>query len=321
MPHFDDAASIRSIPARRHREDAEAASGFSLFPDLRRSPALTAALPCPLGLAMSADTNNGSLSGKRALITGAAGGIGSAAARVFAREGARVALVDLAEPALRELSRELAQTTGRPADDFPVLPGDVTDAAEVDRYMSAAVERFGGLDALFNNAGIEGVVTGVQDYDDDVYDRVMHVNVRGVWLNLKRAVQFMLEGGGGAVVNTSSGAGLLGLPFMSAYVASKHAVLGLSRSAAVELAGSGIRVNAICPGPVGTRMMGSLAEQRASMSGLSVEEAHADFAGPIPMGRYAEPEEVAETVAFLCSDAASYITGTAISVDGGRTAL
>jgi NAD(P)-dependent dehydrogenase (short-subunit alcohol dehydrogenase family) len=270
---------------------------------------------------MSDQTNNGFLSGKRALITGAAGGIGSAAARVFAREGARVALVDLAEPALRDLSQELAGATGRPADDFPVLSGDVADAAEVDRYMSAAVERFGGLDALFNNAGIEGLVTGVQDYGDDVYDRVMHVNVRGVWLNLKRAVQFMLEGEGGAVVNTSSGAGLLGLPFMSAYVASKHAVLGLSRSAAVELAGSGIRVNAVCPGPVGTRMMGSLAEQRAGMSGQSVEEAHADFAGPIPMGRYAEPEEVAETVAFLCSDAASYITGAAITVDGGRTAL
>jgi NAD(P)-dependent dehydrogenase (short-subunit alcohol dehydrogenase family) len=270
---------------------------------------------------MSDATANGILDGKRALITGAAGGIGSAAARVFAREGARVALVDLAEPALRELSEELAETTGRPLEDFPALPGEVADAAEVDRYMSAAVEQLGGLDALFNNAGIEGVVIGVQDYDDEVFDRVMRVNVRGVWLNLKRAVQFMLEGGGGAVVNTSSGAGLLGLPFMSAYVASKHAVLGMSRSAAVELANSGIRVNAICPGPVGTRMMGSLAEQRASLSGRSVDEAHADFAGPIPMGRYGKPEEVAETVAFLCSDAASYITGAAITVDGGRTAL
>jgi NAD(P)-dependent dehydrogenase (short-subunit alcohol dehydrogenase family) len=270
---------------------------------------------------MSDGTSIGILDGKRALITGAAGGIGSAAARVFAREGARVALVDLDEAALAELSEELARASGRAPADFPVLPGDVTEAAEVDRYMSVAVERLGGLDALFNNAGIEGVVAGVQDYDDEVFDRVMRVNVRGVWLNLKRAVQLMLENGGGAVVNTSSGAGLLGLPFMSAYVATKHAVLGLSRSAAVELAGSGIRVNAICPGPVGTRMMGSLAEQRASLAGQSVDEAHADFAGPIPMGRYGEPEEVAETVAFLCSDAASYITGAAITVDGGRTAL
>jgi NAD(P)-dependent dehydrogenase (short-subunit alcohol dehydrogenase family) len=282
---------------------------------------LDSGVTVPAELAMTDGTGNGILDGKRALITGAAGGIGSAAARVFAREGARVALVDLDEAALAKLSEELVGASGRTAADFPVLPGDVTDAAEVDRYMSAAVDRLGGLDALFNNAGIEGVVAGVQDYDDDVFDRVMCVNVRGVWLNLKRAVQLMLENGGGAVVNTSSGAGLLGLPFMSAYVATKHAVLGLSRSAAVELAGSGIRVNAICPGPVGTRMMGSLAEQRASLAGQSVDEAHADFAGPIPMGRYGEPEEVAETVAFLCSDAASYITGAAITVDGGRTAL
>jgi NAD(P)-dependent dehydrogenase (short-subunit alcohol dehydrogenase family) len=270
---------------------------------------------------MSETTANGMLDGKRALITGAAGGIGGAAARAFAREGARVALVDLDESRLLELSGELASASGRSLEDFPALPGDVTEAADVDRYMSEAVERFGGLDTLFNNAGVEGLVVGVQDYDDEVFDRVMRVNVRGVWLNLKRAVRFMLDGDGGAVVNTSSGAGLLGLPFMSAYVASKHAVLGMSRSAAVELAGRGIRVNALCPGPVGTRMMGSLEEQRAGLAGQSVDQARADFAAPIPMGRYATPEEVAETVAFLCSDAAAYITGTAISVDGGRSAL
>jgi NAD(P)-dependent dehydrogenase (short-subunit alcohol dehydrogenase family) len=261
------------------------------------------------------------LAGKRALVTGAAGGIGSATARAFAREGARVALVDLDAEALTALAAELAGETGRTARDFVALPGDVTSAEDVDRYMSAAAERFGGLDVLFNNAGIEGLVVGVQDYDDEVFDRVMQVNVRGVWLNLKRAIPLMLEGGGGSVVNTSSGAGLLGLPFMSAYVASKHAVLGMSRSAAVELAGSGIRVNAVCPGPVDTKMMGSLAEQRARLSGRSVQDAHSDFAGPIPMGRYGTAEEVAEMVTFLSSDAASYVTGAAITVDGGRTAL
>ena len=126
-----------------------------------------------------------------------------------------------------------------PADRFPVLPGDVADAAEVARYMAAAVERMGGLDAVVNNAGIEGLVTGVQDYDDEVFDRIMRVNVRGVWLNLKRAVSLMLERSGGTIVNLGSGASLRGLPFMSAYVASKHAVLGMTRSAAVELGDRG----------------------------------------------------------------------------------
>jgi 3alpha(or 20beta)-hydroxysteroid dehydrogenase len=269
---------------------------------------------------MSEPAPVGALAGKRALITGAAGGIGRAAAHAFAREGALVALVDLDAAALEELSGELASESGRPAGQFLALSGDVADEGEVSRYMGTALERLGGLDVVFNNAGIEGLVTGIQDYDDEVFDRVMRVNVRGVWLNLKRAAALMLEAGGGSIVNTSSGAGLRGLPFMSAYVASKHAVLGMTRSAAVELAGSGVRVNAICPGPVGTRMMGSLEEQRAELAGSSVEEARAGFADPIPMGRYARPEEVAETVVFLSSDAASFITGAAIAIDGGRTA-
>lgn len=256
------------------------------------------------------------LKGKRALITGAAGGIGSATARAFVREGASVALVDRDAAALESLRSEL----GGAGDRVVALTGDVADAADVDRYMSEAVDALGGLDVLFNNAGIEGLVTGIQDYDDEVFERVMNVNVRGVWLNLKRAIRFMLDGDGGSIVNTSSGGGLRGLPFMSAYVASKHAVLGMTRSAAVELGGSGVRVNAICPGPVGTRMMNSLEEQRAASAGVSVEEAHAVFEGPIPMGRYATPEDVAETVVFLSSDASSYITGAAITVDGGRSA-
>ena len=261
------------------------------------------------------------IDGKCVLITGAAGGIGSATARAFARAGARVALVDLDGQALGALAAELAESSGRPPEWFPVLTGDVSDAADVERYMSAAAGAMGGLDALFNNAGVEGLVAAVQDYDDDAYERVMRINVRGVWLNLKRAASLMLERGGGSIVNTGSGASLLGLPFMSAYVASKHAVLGITRSAAVELAGSGVRVNAVCPGPIGTRMMGSLEEQRAGQAGVGVDEARAGFTGPIPMGRYGEPEEVAATVVFLCSPAASFITGAAITVDGGRSAL
>jgi len=252
------------------------------------------------------------LEGKRALITGAAGGIGSATARAFAREGARVALVDMDEEALASLR----------GDQFVALRGDVADAADVSRYFDEAVDTLGGLDILFNNAGVEGLVCPVQDYDDDAFDRVMRVNVRGVWLNLKRAVQIMLEQGtGGSIVNTSSGGGLRGLPFMSAYVGSKHAVLGLTRSSAVELGGSGIRVNAICPGPTDTRMMKSLEEQRAERMGVSAEGSEGGFSAPIPMGRYGTPEEIAETVAFLASDGASFITGAAIAIDGGRTAV
>ena len=269
---------------------------------------------------MHPDRAAGLVAGKRALITGAAGDIGSATARALAAGGARVALVDLDADALVPLRDDLAGASGRPAAAFPALAGDVTDADHVRRYTDAAADAMGGLDVLFNNAGIEGPVVPLMDYTEDDYERVMRVNVRGVWLNLKRAVALMLQGGGGSIINMASGAALRGLPMLSGYVASKHAVLGLTRTAAVELGEAGVRVNAVCAGPIDTRMMQSLATQAAGHGDGTVDEAHAAFVAPVPMSRYGRPEEIAELVAFLASDASSYMTGAAISIDGGASA-
>jgi NAD(P)-dependent dehydrogenase (short-subunit alcohol dehydrogenase family) len=262
----------------------------------------------------------GIVAGKRVLITGAAGGIGSASARHLVRGGARVALVDLDAERLAPLRDELTAMSGADATAFPTLAGDVTDPAAVARYTAEAAEAMGGLDVLFNNAGIEGPVAPVQDYDDDALEDLLRVNVRGVWLNLKAAVRLMLPAGGGSIVNMASGAALRGLPLMSGYVASKHAVLGITRSAAVELGDTGVRVNAVCAGPIDTRMMDSLARQAADHLESSLDDAHAELVRTIPMGRYGRPEEIAELVTFLASDASSYVTGAAISIDGGGAA-
>jgi NAD(P)-dependent dehydrogenase (short-subunit alcohol dehydrogenase family) len=259
------------------------------------------------------------LVGKSALVAGAAGGIGRAAARTLAREGARVALVDLDGGPLEALRTELAAANGRSAADFLALAGDVTVAEQVDAYVARTLDAFGRLDVLFNNAGVEGAVAPTHEYGESEFDRVLEVNVKGVWLNMRRAIGAMLEGGGGSIVNSASGAALRGMPHLSAYVASKHAVLGLTRTAALEYAPAAIRVNAICPGPVDTRMMESLERGEAARAG-SAEEARARFTSEVPMARYGKPEEVAELVAFLASDAAAYITGAAVSIDGGISA-
>ena len=257
------------------------------------------------------------LEGKVAVITGATGGIGSAAARLFTEEGACVALVDLDEAALREIVRSIGEEKAS------YTVADVTQPEQTQAYIDAAVNRWGGIDALLANAGIEGTLSPIPAYPVDVFDRVMAVNVRGVWLGIKYVVPVMRGRGGGSIVITSSTAGIGGSPEMSAYNTSKHAVIGLMRCAALEGAPDGIRVNTVNPAPIETRMMRSIEEMRVAAmddSRVTVEVAKQSFADRIPLQRYGDPEEVARMMLFLASDDSSFCTGGVYMVDGGRSA-
>lgn len=255
------------------------------------------------------------LQGKVAVITGGAGGIGRAAAKLFTDEGAKVLLVDRQEAALQSV----VETLGGAAASYVVA--DVTQAAEAEHYIQQAIERYQGVDILLANAGIEGVVQPIPDYPIDVFDQVMAVNVRGVWLGLKYAIPAMRTRGGGSIVITSSVAGIRGTPGMVAYNTSKHAVIGLMRVAATECAPWGIRVNTVNPAPIETRMMRSLEEMRAAhMADATTEQVKERHAARIPLKRYGEPEEVARLMLFLASDESSYCTGGVYMVDGGISA-
>jgi NAD(P)-dependent dehydrogenase (short-subunit alcohol dehydrogenase family) len=194
---------------------------------------------------------------------------------------------------------------------------DVTKSADVQAYVKAALDAFGSIDCFFNNAGIEGKVAPVTEYDEAVFDQVIGINVKGVFLGLRHVLPVMLKQKSGAVVNTASVAGLVATPGMSAYVASKHAVIGLTKAAAGEVARSGVRVNAVCPGPIDTRMIHSLEGQLNPADPASVG---ARYQAALPIGRYGTAEEVANVVLFLCSDLAGNVTGAQYVVDGGRTA-
>ena len=257
------------------------------------------------------------LEGKVAVITGATGGIGNAAARLFADEGASVALVDIDEAKLQAVAREIGE------DKASYTVADVTQPEQSQAYVNAAVSRWGGIDILLANAGIEGTLSPITEYPIDVFDRVMAVNVRGVWLGIKYVVPVMRERGGGSIVITSSTAGIGGSPEMSAYNTSKHAVIGLMRCAALEGAPDNIRVNTVNPAPIETRMMRSIEEMRvASMDDarVTVEVTKQSFADRIPLQRYGDPEEVARMMMFLASDESSFSTGGVYMVDGGRSA-
>ena len=257
------------------------------------------------------------LANKVAIITGGAGGIGKASGKLFAEEGAQVVLVDIKESALQDAVQSIGY------ENVSYVVADTTQPDEVHRFVNAAVERHGGVDIFIANAGIEGELNSIIDTPVDMFDKVMAVNVRGVWLGLKYVMPVMRERGGGSIVITSSTAGVRGTSGMSPYTTSKHAVIGLMRTAAMEGASMGIRVNTVNPSPINTRMMRSLEEQ-LSYEGrdgfATVEEAQESFAQGNPLRRYGEPEEVGRLMMFLASDESSYCNGGVYMVDGGTTA-
>jgi NAD(P)-dependent dehydrogenase (short-subunit alcohol dehydrogenase family) len=253
------------------------------------------------------------LSGKVAIITGAAGGLGIATAALLHEEGARVALVDLGGAALDAALASFGTTDGVIA-----VPADVTDEDDVRAYVARTVEAFGTVDILFNNAGVEGVVRPIIETSKADFEKVQSVNVVGVFLGLKHVLPVLYAKGRGSVINTSSVGGFSGPPGMSAYVSSKHAVIGLTKVAALEAAKHGVRVNSVHPSAANTRMMRSL---EASFAPDDSERARAQFAKAIPLGRYAEPIDIAQLVLFLASDDSAFITGAQYRIDGGQGAL
>jgi NAD(P)-dependent dehydrogenase (short-subunit alcohol dehydrogenase family) len=249
----------------------------------------------------------GRLRGKVAVVTGAAGGIGSAIARTFAAEGAKLVLADLDEGACKRLAESLTLEH-----DIRAARCDVSRSEDVKAVIDFAVAAFGRLDVLCNNAGVEGPQASTANYEEDAFDRVLAINLRGVFLGMKHGIPAMLKSGGGVVVNTASVAGMVGLPGVSGYGASKAGVLSLTRNAALEYAKRNIRVNAIAPGVIDTAMTQRLGARRTGL----LEQ----LAAMAPMGRLGKPEDIASAAVFLASDEAAFITGAVLVVDGGLTA-
>lgn len=248
--------------------------------------------------------------GQVAIVTGAAGGIGRAVSLALAQAGAKVAVVDLSVDQGEETARLLREAGGQAL----FVRADVSQAADVAAYVAATLAAWGRIDVFMNNAGWQGPIAALVDYDDELFDRVMAINVRGAYLGLKHVLPVMTAQGAGAVVNVGSLGSYVGTRNLTPYTASKHAVLGLTRSVALEVARKGVRVNAVCPGPVDTPMIRAIEAEQAPER---AQDLRRQRSASIPDGRYAQPQEVANLMLYLASDLASHITGQGIEINGG----
>lgn len=252
--------------------------------------------------------SNGNFTGKVAFVTGAASGIGRATALAFAREGANVVVADISEQSNQETVNLIEDQGGQAI----AVQCDVTRAEDVKAALDKTVEVFGRLDFAFNNAGIEPRNPApTAEYEEEEWNRIIDINLRGVFLCMKHEIPMILKQGGGAIVNTSSGAGIIGIKGSPAYTAAKHGVIGLTKAAALDYAAQNIHINAVCPGYIDTPMMGRFTG--------GTDEGRAQVIAEEPIGRMGKPEEIAAAVVWLCSDAAAFMVGHAMVIDGGQT--